>query len=283
MLTLIGRLIDFKIMLELLFMRNNMKNKATFFILNGLVLTAETVFNYFIVLLLFVVGIMKYYDYELFLEDDFGYVFFISICFYAFVSSIVIAAIQKFTKTTLKQNILLFLFSFALAIGVVVVKYNNNSLEYVAFTEGLQQFDEQYMSSNYLYQAEIDRIHQHPDYIEFMAYKNNPLLTSSVRREYYKKLEESSKQLNLLKSNKKTYDLSYLPNYFVRTTVSDNFLINYSNIQDPELQTMMLNMFKYSVIRTSDYIKFHELYKTKFISSSSTLNQLLNAKGDSNE
>lgn len=260
-----------------------MRTKASFFIWNGILLSMVTICNYFFVTALFTIGIMKYYDYDIFISERYGLILFLSFLFYYLVVGLSVKIIQHLTKSSFKQNTVLLSLSVILAIGFVSFKYSNDSLEAVAFNEGLQQFEDEYMNDRNLFQDEIDRVRQHPDYIELVAYKNNPLLTSSVRKEYYQKLKETSNQLDLLKSNKKTYDISYYPTYFVRAMAADNFLINYANVKDPELQKMMLEMFKYSTIRTSDYIKFHELYKNKFISSNSTLTESFKTEGGSNE
>lgn len=149
-----------------------------------------------------------------------------------------------------------------------ILNFINEDLNYLAYRKSLEHFEQKYMVGFLLSKDDLIKLKSHPDYIRLIQNKDDLFLSTEQRHSYVKELKDISDQLEFRNVYEKTYNSSYEPRYFLDTSTANEFFSNYSNVKDDELSSILVEMKKYSVVKTTDYIKFNSLYKHKFITES---------------
>lgn len=149
-----------------------------------------------------------------------------------------------------------------------ILNFINEDLNYLAYKESIGQFEQKYMGGLLISEDNLIKVKSHPDYIKLIQNKDDLNLSTEKRYSYFKELKDIADQLEFRNGYEKNYNSSYKPRYFLDTFTATEFFSNYSNVKDDELSSILVEMKKYSVVKTTDYIKFNSLYKYKFITQS---------------
>lgn len=149
----------------------------------------------------------------------------------------------------------------AISATVFFVKSSGMTTEQYAYQESLKQFESQYLLSG----NKGTMVSQHPDMIDFYAYKDNKLLSENTRRDYFNKLAATSTELDGISRYTTVYNLGFFADYFLSKQDGDKFFMSYSDVNDPELRNELESMMKNPLIRTLDYAEFHANYRKKFV------------------
>lgn len=154
-----------------------------------------------------------------------------------------------------------------IAVTLFFVKSNGLTTEQYAYQESLKQFENQYLLSD----DENLVVSQHPDMIDFYFYKDNDLLSESVRRDYFNKISTNATQLNYLSRYTTVYNLGFFGKYFLSKQDSDKFFMAYSDVKDISLKSELVRMIKNPLVKTLDYAEFHASYRKKFIENNAAI------------
>jgi hypothetical protein len=155
----------------------------------------------------------------------------------------------------------------AISTTVFFVKSSGMTIEKYAYQESLKQFESQYLLSG----NKGTMASQHSDMIDFYAYKDNNLLSESIRRNYFNILSVTSTKLNDISKYTTVYNLGFFADYFLSKQDTDKFFMAYSDVKDPELRNELESMMKNPLIKTLDYAAFHANYRKKFVENNASL------------
>lgn len=184
------------------------------------------------------------------------------------ISIFILFLIGFMAKNYKKFGIYLILISIILAGVTSVIFYQSSGLTFEQYTyrESLSKFE-----SIFLKNEKNSLNKTHPDLITFYHYKNNPTLDKSDRQSYFNSLKKDDITLKSLSKFTTVYNMGSFATYFVNSTKMEKFFMTYSDVTDPHLKSLMENMLKSPLVKTTDYIAFHTLYRQQFIAKNATM------------
>lgn len=226
-----------------------------------------TFFYYLFVESLLVKYIIEHYQFDSFF--DYYSIFILSIVS-LFCSLLAFKLLNIFLeKSSFKFKGFLIVSTFLIGSIFSMLNFINEDLNYLAYRKSLEHFEQKYMVGFLLSKDDLIKVKSHPDYIKLIQNKDDLNLSTEKRYSYFKELKDIADQLEFRNGYEKNYNSSYKPRYFLDTFTATEFFSNYSNVKDDELSSILADMKKNSVVKTTDYIKFNSLYKYKFITESS--------------
>jgi len=178
--------------------------------------------------------------------------------------SLFLLIIMGFVAKIYKKLIFYFTFMFVILTGAFsIIHFNSSglSLEQFAYQKSLETFENTFLKSRFM-TLNVN----HPDLVTFYHYKNNPTISKPERQEYFKTLESNDDILKKLSRFTTVYNMGNFATYFVSQRTMDNFFMTYADVENPQLKLMRDNMLKQPLVKTTDYIAFHTLYRQQFIS-----------------
>lgn len=150
--------------------------------------------------------------------------------------------------------------------SVILYKSSGLTFEQYAYQESLSKFE-----STFLNNIKDVSNNTHSDLITFYHYKNNPTLDKSDRQSYFNILKNDDFTLKSLSKYTTVYNMGSFATYFVNPTKMDKFFMSYSDVTDPQLKNLIENMLKSPLVKTTDYIAFHTLYREQFLAKNATM------------
>jgi hypothetical protein len=178
-------------------------------------------------------------------------------------TSLILAILHRLLLTYSIMTLLIL----AITTTMFLVQKSGMTTEQYAYHTSLKQFENQYLLSG----DKGSIASQHPDMINFYAYKDNNLLSESTRRDYFNMLSATSTKLNDISKYTTVYNLGFFADYFLSKQDSDKFFMAYSDVKDPELRNELESMMKNPLIKTLDYAAFHANYRKKFVENNASL------------